>query len=275
MLSESKIIALCCIVDDMLKALHHREDTRVQMSDSEVITTSFVAVLYFGGHLDNAASFMKLKGYVPKMLRKSRFCRRLHRLSELLLSMFFQMGQYLKDMAGASDYILDSFPVAACHNVRIQRSRLLKGKRWHGRSASHAQFFYGVRVQVLTLKGIPVEFCLMPGRENDFGVLQRLPFHVAPESAIYMDANYSHYLSEDIALDAEAIHLMIARKSNSIKPDPPHRKFLKQIMRKQIETTFSEMKAKMLRSIHAVTEKGFLLKVALFVIAFAFDKLTK
>jgi hypothetical protein len=274
MLSEDKIIALYCIVDDMLKGLHHRDDQRVQVSDSEVITTSFVAVLYFGGNLENARHFMKAEHYVPKMLEKSRFCRRLHRISELLLYLFFQMGQYLKDMAGASDYVLDSFPVAACQNVRIQRCRILKGKQWHGRSPSHAQYFYGVRVQVLTLYGVPVEFCLMPGRENDFGALQRLPFQVAPESSIYMDANYTHYQSEDDAFDAEAIWIKAARKSNSTKKDEPYVKFLKQVMRKGIETTFPELKAKMLRCIHAVTEKGFLLKVALFVIAFAFDKLT-
>jgi len=89
-----------------------------------------------------------------------------------------------------------------------------------------------------------------------------------------MDAGYSHYQTEDIAFDAEALHLMIGRRSNSIRPDEPHIRFLKETMRKKIETTFSVLKAKMLRSIHAVTEKGFLLKIALFVIAFAFDKLT-
>lgn len=274
MLSDSKIIALYCIVDDMLKGLRHREDSRIRVSDSEVITTAFVAVLYFGGHLDNARSFMKLKGYVPKMLDKSRYSRRLHRLSELLLTIFFQLGQHLKDLAGASDYVLDSFPVAVCQNVRIQRCRILKGKQWHGRCASLAQFFYGVRVQVLTWKGVPVEFCLMPGRENDYGVLQRLPFHVAPESAIYMDASYTHYQTEDVAFEAEALHLMIGRRGNSIRPDSPSRRFLKETMRKRIETTFSELKAKMLRSIHAVTQQGFLLKVALFVIAFAFEKIS-
>jgi hypothetical protein len=93
MLLESKIIALYCIVDDMLKGFHHYEDKRRRVSDSEVITTAFVSALYFGGHLDNARNFMKLKGYVPQMLDKSRYCRRLHRLSDLLLSMFFELGQ--------------------------------------------------------------------------------------------------------------------------------------------------------------------------------------
>ena len=47
MLSDTKIIALYCIVDDMLKGLHHPEDTRVKMADSEVIATAFVGAVFW------------------------------------------------------------------------------------------------------------------------------------------------------------------------------------------------------------------------------------
>src|SRR4051794_10155244 len=73
----------------MVKGMHHYEDARVRVSDSEVITTAFVATLYFGGHLDNARHFMQMQGFVPKMLDKSQFCRRLHRLSDLLLAVLY------------------------------------------------------------------------------------------------------------------------------------------------------------------------------------------
>lgn len=43
-------------------------------------------------------------------------------------------------------------------------------------------------------------------------------------------------------------------------------------MRKRIETTFSQIKAMFPRHIHAVTSRGFQLKVSLFVIAFALQK---
>jgi Transposase DDE domain len=272
MLSEGKIIALYCIVDDMLKSFRHREDVRARVSDSEVITTAFVSALYFGGHIDNARHFMAINGYVPGMLCKSRFCRRLHRLSDLLVEMFFWMGQYLKDMAGASDYVLDSFPVAACDNMRISRSKVLKGEAFRGRHASMRRYFYGVRVQLLTLGGVPVEFCLVPGRENDCLALGKLPFQVAPESSIYMDAGYTDYGAEDDAWDAEAIRFMVARKGNSKRKDEPHVAYLKDTMRKGVETVISELKSRMLRNIHAVTQEGFMLKVNLFVIAFAFEK---
>lgn len=71
MLSEDKIIALYCIVDDTLKDLHHWEDAKVRVSDSEVITTAFTSVLYFGGHLENARHFMKPKVCMPKCSAKA------------------------------------------------------------------------------------------------------------------------------------------------------------------------------------------------------------
>ena len=270
MLSERKIIALYCIVDDMLKAMGHHQDSRVRVSDSEVITTAFVAVLYFGGHLDNARHFMQMQGYVPHMLDKSRYCRRLHRLADFLLTLFYALGKQLKDMAGAADYRLDSFPVAVCDNIRISRSKILKGEAFRGRHAAMRRYFYGVKVQVLTLDGIPVEFCLVPGSESDVKALGKLPLDVAPESCIYMDAGYTDYDSEDELFAAELIHAKVQRKCNSRRKDEPHISFLKSYMRKEIETDFSLIKARMLRSIHAVTQQGFLIKVALFVIAFAF-----
>lgn len=191
MLSDSKIIALYCIVDDILKSLGHKEDIRVRVSDAEIITTGFVAALYFGGHQDNARYFMKMKGYVPDMLDKSRFCRRLHRLSELLLFVFSVLGKQLKDMAGAADYRVDSFPVAVCDNIRIGRSKVLKGDVFRGKHAAMRRYFYGVRVQVMTLDGIPVEFCMVPGSEHDSRAWAKLPMDVAPESNIYMDAGYT------------------------------------------------------------------------------------
>ncbi len=88
-----------------------------------------------------------------------------------------------------------------------------------------------------------------------------------------MDAGYTDYLSEDDWFQAEMIQATVQRKSNSKRKEEPHLHFIKQHRRKGIETTFSERKASMLRKVHAVTQQGFLLKAALFVIAFSFEKL--
>jgi Transposase DDE domain len=274
MLSEDKIIGIFCLVDDLLKGIGHREDSRRKISDSEVITTAIVSAFYFGGHIDHSRHMMKMTGMIPQMLDKSRFCRRLHQLEFLLCSLFFQIGERLKAIAGASDYVIDSFPVAVCDNIRIGRCKLLKGEQWRGKQCSMRRYFYGVKVQVLTTSnGIPVEFCFVPGSESDVQALKKLPMTIAPESKVYADSAYTDYTIEDDAKEADLIELMIQRKSNSKRPDEPWIRFLKLQMRKGIETTFSLLKGLFLRKIHAVTFKGFLLKILMFIIGFTFNKL--
>ncbi len=208
------------------------------------------------------------------MLDKSRFNRRLHSLSDFLFQLFFQVGQHLKTIAGASDYVIDSFPVAVCDNIRISRSKLLQGKQWRGKQCSMRRYFYGVKVQVLTTaSGIPVEFCFVPGSESDVQALKKLPMSVAPESSIYGDAAYTDYTIEDDMKETEMVELMVQRRSNAKRKDEPWLRFLKEQMRKGIETTFSSVKALFLRKIHAVTFKGFLLKILMFIVGFTFNKL--
>lgn len=199
MLSEDKIIGIFCFVDDLLKAINHPEDCRRKISDSEVITTAIISALYFGGHHDNGRHMMKMTGMIPEMLDKSRFSRRLHKLESLIFTLFYQVGHHLKTIAGASDYVIDSFPVAVCDNIRISRSKLLKGKQWRGKQCSMRRYFYGVKVQVLVTaaEGIPVEFCFVPGSESDVQALKKLPMTVAPESNIYGDSAYTDYNIED------------------------------------------------------------------------------
>jgi len=74
MLSEDKIIAIYCFVDDLLKGVERQEDIRRKVSDSEIITTAIVSALYFGGHSDNGRHFsdngrhfMKMTGLCPSM----------------------------------------------------------------------------------------------------------------------------------------------------------------------------------------------------------------
>lgn len=53
MFGEDKVIGIFCLVDDLLKGIGHREDSRCRVSDSEIITSAIVSALYFGGHIDH------------------------------------------------------------------------------------------------------------------------------------------------------------------------------------------------------------------------------
>jgi hypothetical protein len=116
----------------------------------------------------------------------------------------------------------------------------------------HAALFLRSTVQVLVNeRGIPVEFGFVPGCESDVQTLKKLPLSVATESRIYGDSAYTDYQAEDDMREANLIELMIQRKSNSKRKDAPWISYLKEQMRKGIETSFIEIKALFLRQICA------------------------
>lgn len=265
--------ALYCITDDLLKAVGHREDARSELTDAEVITTGLVAALYFGGNIERSRSFMRSTGLMPRMLSKSRLSRRLHRVAGLVNSLFHRLGLVLKEASPSTKYLLDSFPVSICDNMRISRCRMVKDKEFRGYIASKRRYFYGVRVQVVTTEeGVPVELAFLPGAASDVRGLGVLPLELPEGSQLFMDSGYTDYAAEDAALEVDGIEFAPSRKSNSKRGDDIWRSYYKQLMRKRIETVFSQITAMFPKHIHAVTLDGFLLKVSMFVIAFALDK---
>lgn len=274
MLNKDKIIGIFCFIDDLLQSVNHQEDIRRKVSDSEIITTAILSSLYFGGHQDKSRPFMIMTGLVPKMLDKSRFNRRLHAIRELVYNLFIQVGYYFKYINCEMSYVLDSFPVAICDNIRIINAKILKGKQWHGRQTSMRRFFYGVKVQLLVTKdGIPVEFGFVPGSEHDALALKKLPFALPAESEVFADSAYTNYEIEDLLLENDQIALKVHRRSNSKRKDSASAAFIKEYMRKRVETTISEIKNLFLRKIHAVTFEGWLLKITLFIFSFTLSKI--
>ncbi|WP_243146800.1 hypothetical protein [Scytonema sp. UIC 10036] len=135
--------------------------------DAEIITTAVVAAMFFNGNHHKACSYMKDHKLIPDMLEKSRFNRRLHNVSMLINDLFHQIGMILKESSDFTEYLLDSFPVPLCDNIRIFNVKLIKSKEYRGYIASKKRYFYGVRVQLLTTKsGIPVEFVFLPGSHS-------------------------------------------------------------------------------------------------------------
>lgn len=268
----TEIIAIYAITDDLLNAIGHREDCRVAMSDAEVVTTALVASRFFGSNHRLAQDYLKEHGFVPKMLDKSRFNRRLHRLFPLLLEVFDYLGSVLKALQPTTEYLLDSFPVALCDNIRIRQVRLVRSEHYRGYIASKKRFFYGIRVQLLTTStGIPVEFAFLPGAANDVRGLNALPLQLPAHSEVYADAAYTDYQAEDALDQNEDITLQVARKRNSKRPDSPCLAYVKQTTRHFIETVFSAITARFPKAIHAVTLEGFLLKVSTFIVAFTLE----
>ena len=268
---EEEITTIYCLCDDLLKAMDIQEDPQVRMNNAEVMTVALSASLFFSGNYEKSREFLSEHGYIGYMLSKSRFNRRLLAIPEVVwLALFNLLAEIFKQTNEGDEYAMDSFPIPVCDNIRISRSRIYEGEDYRGYIPSKRRYFYGLRVHiVITKTGEPVEFLLTPGTMNDCRVLKQFDLDLPPGSAIYADKSYNDYDYEDLLEEAADIRLSPLRKKNSKRAVAPWVTFVRKTLRRRVETTASQINAMFPKSIHAVTPKGFELKVILFIIAFA------
>ncbi len=266
-------LAIYCFIDDFLKASGHREDVRTEVTDAEVITIAITAMLHFGGNFEKSRLVLHQLGLMRRLLSRSRFSRRCNRLADLIQKLFHQFGSILKDLHWESRYVLDSFPVPVCDNIRIPRCRIVRDELYRGKCASKKRYYYGVRVQIMTTSdGIPVEFCILPGGCADLQGMAELALDLPQTAQLFVDAGYNFYEWEDYLLETKELKLQIPRKSNSKRGREPWLEIHKSLIRKYIETTIGEISKMFPKKIHATNLNGFLLKIALFLFAYQIDK---
>jgi hypothetical protein len=267
-------VAIYCFFYDFLKKINHKEDKQRKMNDAEIMLIAFIAAKSFGGHYEKALQYVKESGLCIFVLSKSRFNRRLRAIQDLMHDIFLAVGNTLKEFNTNMEYVMDSFPINICHNIRIQNNRLLPyNKDYHGKCVSKREYFYGFKIQVIaTIQGCPVEFAIVPGRWSDCRGMKALSINLPEGSRNISDSGYTDYGVEDLMMECDNIWLDVMRKSNSHRKEPHYRTFYKTVMRKIIENTFSQITAWFPRQIHATTIEGFLLKVKLFIWSFTFYK---
>ena len=189
-------------------------------------------------------------------------------MKEIFLVLFDLLAQTWKTLCKYSIYVIDSFPISVCDNIRIPRSKIYTDEKFRGYKASKKRYFYGVKIHVMVTKdGQPVECFLTPGSFGDVDALKYYAYELPDGSIIYADKAYNDYEIEDLLKEVDHIALIPIRKKNSKRALPPEVSFVQHYYRKMIETAGSLIEQLLPKSIHAVTSQGFELKVALFVIA--------
>lgn len=261
------IITVFCICDDYLKSIGYEDDTQASMSTSEILTTAITAAKFFGGNYNKSRWFLGGHNYVRHMLSESRFIRRLNQIDrEVFQGLFAVMAKAFKATNEGDEYVIDSFPVPVCSNIRISRCKLYSEKKYHGYCASKREYFFGIRVHMLITKnGEPVEFFIEPGATSDIAIAKSFKFNIPKGSKIHADKGYTDYGFEDHLEFSKQIRLLAVRKENAKRRD---RGVCKKI-RKKAESSFSAIVGDFASKIHAVTAFGFELKIAMFIFAYA------
>lgn len=271
---EDTITTIYYLCDELLEATGHRDDRQVKLSTAEVMTVALVASAFFSGNIEASRSFLDEHGYVPKMIGKSRFNRRLHAIElDLWQTLFALLAEVFKRNNPDQSYVVDSVPVAVCDNIRIRRCKLYPPKEhggtFRGYVPSKRRYFYGLRVHlVVTGSGEPVEFALAAGSVADITVFKELGLDLPKGAIIHADKGYTDYDYEDL-LGEVGLHLKAQRKKRSKRPMAAWEEFLGKPIRQYIETVFSKLSAMFSRKIHAVTPRGFELKIVCFLLAFS------
>jgi len=157
------------------------------MTNAEIITTVLTAAQFFCGNQRKAADFLKTYRYIPNFLSESHFNRRLHRIPVALWeSLFSSLAEYFKCISSSNEYVVDSFPIPICDNIRIFKAKILKNEKYRGYIASKKRFFYGLRVHlVATTNQEPVECILAPGCESDISAFKRFNLDLPKGATIY------------------------------------------------------------------------------------------
>lgn len=248
------------------------------------MTTAVTAALFFGSNHALTRRFLHQHKYTKNTLSASRFCRRLARVPQnawdlvfaLLAQVFIEINAARGAESGA-DYAIDSYPVLVCANCRINRCQLFpveQHRALRGYQASKKRYFYGFKVHLLvTSVGEPVEFFLSEGSLHDIEGLRRLPLDLPAGSNLWGDKAYQDQTEQWLLQDAAGVRSVALKRKNARQPLPQCLVYLTQIGKQQVETAFSLIDRMLPKHLHAVSGKGFLLKLQTVVIAYAFDRM--
>ncbi|MFN8578976.1 MAG: IS982 family transposase [Candidatus Sericytochromatia bacterium] len=205
------IETLYTLIDEFLKILVHKEEKNRKLSDAEVIFVYIMSFESFGGNYSKALNYLVQGNHIKYKLSKSRFSRRLYKIKDIIEQIFEILSCFAKN--NCSIYQLDSFPVKVCHNIRIQRANILKGKEFRGYNSSKKEYFYGFKVQVITSdSGYIIEFNFCPGSYHDMSAFDILDFNLPENSELLTDKAYNDYNLEEILLEHHKIRLLPIRK---------------------------------------------------------------
>lgn len=267
--------ALYTLISNFLIVLEHKEDKQTQMSDSEVILAYIVSFYAHSGNYAKALWSLKQNKDINYVLSRSRFSRRLKRLKPIIRQIFYLMAEMSKQ--NCSVFQIDSFPVKVCHNIRISRCRLVKGKDYRGKNESKKEYFYGFKVHILTAEnGQVVEFQVVAGETHDSKAFDLFEFDLPQGSETYADSAYTAYYVEDILKEALGIDFLPVRKINSKHHDNKQfNNYLRQHKRHIVETFISMIKGLYPNKVHATDLKGFIFKIFGFIFTHNFYILLK
>ena len=157
-----------------------------------------------------------------------------------------------------------------CRNIRIKRCRIYREEAFRGYNDSKKEYFDGVKACVIaTAAGEPVEVLSSPGSYHDICALRSMDLNLPDGARIYRDKGFLDTEFEAGLEEEAGLSLVVPRRKNMKAQLNGCVQYIAKVIRKRVETTFSVLSEHLARSIHAVTARGFELKVFLTVLIYS------
>ncbi|RZK13186.1 MAG: hypothetical protein EOO56_27620 [Hymenobacter sp.] len=141
---RKQAVSMYCLLDQIIRFTYLAKMPlpmgKRRLNNAQVRTTACAATRFFGGNPVVAKHFIEHR-WGHNRLDNSVFIRRLHVFTDTLHALFALVGDWLKHWHTEARYVLDSFPIAMCHNTPIPRCKLLMGKAY-----GKLSWFYGLNV---------------------------------------------------------------------------------------------------------------------------------
>lgn len=188
-----------------------QKSSRYSMSLSEIMT------ILIGFHLSRYRSFKDyylrhvaviLKPYFPRLVSYNRFIE-LMPAAGIALAIFLKKYK-LGNVTGIS--FVDSTLLRVCHNLRINRNRVFKGKAARGKTSTG--WFYGFKLHlIINDRGEIIAFDITPGNCDDRNLKMMNKLTAGLFGKLFGDKGYiSSKLTDNLA--AKGIQLITNVKGN-------------------------------------------------------------
>lgn len=238
---KEQLVLLYCTVDDLLKkqvrAGEWRESNyKPRFTDAEVLVIALMQSYFRTDTLKR--TYLLVKANDPTAFKNlpsyKQWLARLHRLSSQTGGMIFQLPLKIEDLD--SVYLIDSYPVRMCEEIRHGRVTLLRDEgAYFGKSSKG--WFFGFKLHVLTTRtGKIIAAVLTNANVDDREGARLLVGYLEEGSLCLADLGYRGAGFQLELFEEEGV-LILTRADIE---DPELKKLHSQI-RNRVETTFGQL----------------------------------
>jgi len=239
---KEQLVLLYCTVDDLLKMQvrcgeWRQSNHKPRFTDAEVLVIALMQSYFRTDTLKR--TYLLVKANDPTAFKNlpsyKQWLARLHRLSSQTGEMIFSVPLKIEDLA-AEIYLIDSYPVRMCEEIRHGRVNLLRDAGAYFGKGSKGWFF-GFKLHVLTtLRGQIIGAILTNGNVDDREGARILAVYLEEGSLCLADLGYRGAEFQLELFEEQGVLFLTRADIETEQLKKLHSK-----IRCRVETTFGEL----------------------------------